>query len=337
MDWTTPIFDVERVAPWLVRALVDRAVEDFAGFLLVLVRLSGLMILGPVFGQSTVPMNVRAILAIALAIMITPALPGHQLRGFQQLDQDGDGRLVAAELPDDWRERFAIEPALAERLAGPGLSADDYAYWAAPRTPQSVLEFATIAAGELVVGLLLGLGVMTVLAGLQLAGQLVDQQAGFSLGEIINPDFDSTGSVSGQALSYLGMTLFVVLEPLGGHLTLLRTLVGTFETLPLGAALVSPSAIDLIGGLVQAALVLGIRVAAPMMVLMTLVDLTLGFLGHSVPQVNLQGIGYAIRASICLGILVILLTGIPELVLDHFPATIEALGQSLTASSPAAG
>ena len=183
--------------------------------------------------------------------------------------------------------------------------------------------------GELSLGFLLGLGVLTILSGLQLAGQIVDQQAGFSLGEIINPDFDSTASISGQALFMLGMSMLLVFEPLGGHLTMLRTLIQTFETLPVGEAFLSQSAVELVGGLVQQSLLLGLRVAAPLVITMSLVDLTLGFLGHSVPQVNLQAMGYAIRAALCMFFLSVMLSGVPEVVAHFVPSALQSLNDVL--------
>ena len=195
--------------------------------------------------------------------------------------------------------------------------------------PQNLPGYAAVAIGELMLGLLLGLGIAAILAGLQIAGQIVDQQAGFGLGSIINPELDSTGSVSGQALSFLGLTAFLVMEPFGGHIHLLRILVETFETLPVGEAVVTRPAIELVGSLVQQSLVLGIRVAAPLVVMMSLIDLTLGFLGHSVPQVNIQAVGYATRASLCLLILAALLSGVSEVIVNVLTGTLESLREVL--------
>ncbi len=328
MDHFLSQLDPERLAPWLSRGLVDSALLDVARFVLVLVRLSGLMIIGPFFGQTTVPANVRIFLAIALALIITPALPSQLQRGFDRLDENGDGELVQDEIPPGLEHRR--DAILQARHLQPdaGIRADDYRTFAAP-PPVNLIEFTGAIVRELSLGFLLGLGVLTILSGLQLAGQIVDQQAGFSLGEIINPDFDSTASVSGQSLFSLGMTMFLVFEPLGGHLTMLRTLIQTFETLPVGEAFLSRSAIELVGTLVQQSLLLGLRVAAPLIITMSLIDLTLGFLGHSVPQVNLQAIGYAARAGLCLFFLAIMLSGVPEAVLNTVPAAVESLRDAL--------
>ena len=53
---------------WL--ALLD--VEHFLLFTLVLTRVSGLTMTAPIYGTSDVPMQVRVLLAVALALLITP-------------------------------------------------------------------------------------------------------------------------------------------------------------------------------------------------------------------------------------------------------------------------
>lgn len=328
MDQFFSQLDPERLAPWLSRALVDSALLEVARFVLVLVRLSGLMIIGPFFGQTSVPVNVRVFLVIALALIITPALPSQLQRGFDRLDENGDGQLVEEETPPGLEPRREAIVQARHLHSEAGIRATDY-ITATAAPPINLIEFAGAILGELSLGFLLGLGVLTILSGLQLAGQIVDQQAGFSLGEIINPDFDATASVSGQSLFMLGMTMFLVFEPMGGHLTMLRTMIQTFETLPIGEAFISRSAIELVGSLVQQSLLLGLRVAAPLIITMSLVDLTLGFLGHSVPQVNLQAIGYAARAALCLFFLSIMLSGVPEATLSAVPAALEALNDAL--------
>lgn len=325
----TPFLDAERLAPWLSRALVEGALAEYSRFLLVLIRMSGLMIVGPVFANSAVPLNLRVLLTVSLAIILTPSLGRHLDRGFDQLDRDRNEILTRDELPPALEHQFNNIQQAAHRLESPGLTRDDYSRRPATVVPRNLLGYGAVAVGELMLGLMLGLGVAAILAGLQIAGQIVDQQAGFGLGSIINPELDSTGSVSGQALSFLGVTAFLVMEPFGGHLRMLSILVETFETLPVGEAVVTHSAIELAGGLVQQSLVLGIRVAAPLVVMMSLIDLTLGFLGHSVPQINIQAVGYATRAGLCLLILAVLLSGVTEVIVGVMGSTLEALREAL--------
>lgn len=327
MDRLAPFADPEVLAPWLVRGLVDGALTEVMRFLLVAVRLSGLMLIGPIFGQSSVPWNVRVLLILAFAWLITPTLPQHLERGFARLDENHDGRLTEDELPPGLRTPTSDIVTVAAHDAG-DLRLQDYLQRSF-LVPTTIWGLVIQLAGELSVGLLLGLGVFTVLSGLQLAGQLVDQQAGFSLGQIVNPDFDSTGSMTGQSMYLLGLTIFLLLEPISGHLVMLKTLIQTFETLPVGSAFVSYSAVELVSHFVQASLQLGLRVAAPLMVTMSLIDLTLGFLGHSVPQVNIQAVGFSLRAGLCLLFLGLMLSGITDAAVAAIPPTLDALADAL--------
>lgn len=309
------------------QTLLPGAVEQFHTFILVLLRLSGLLFLGPIFGQSSVPANVRILIILMLALVITPTLVSQGRRGFDRLDQNADGRLVRDEVPEGLEDRFNQLQQAAHLAPDMALTPDEY--HVRPVWPTTWLELGWVAAGEISFGLMLGLGVTAILSGLQIAGQLIDQQSGFGLGEIFNPDLQTSGSVTGQMLYMLGTTVFLMLDSVGGHLQMVRILVETFQTFPPGAAFVSTSAVDLLGELVRQSLVLGVRIAAPVMVLMSLIDLTVGFLSHTVPQINVQTVGFALRAILSFLFLAATLGGLGDSVWQFLPDTLDQLGQVL--------
>lgn len=296
--------------PWGRLALhhaLAGAMAQFYAFTLVLIRVSGLMVIGPVFGQSTIPVNVRVLLTIALSLVLTPLLAGREDHGFARLDANGDGRLSAEEIPPGLLPRY--ERLLTQAGLAPATPLTKADYSGRFVMPQTLGEYARIAAGELVLGLLLGTGVMTVLSGLQMAGQLIDQQSGLGLGEIFNPDLGGSVSLTGQTLFWLGTVVFLFLSPWGGHLAMIRILAETFETMPVGEAVLTSTTGELLNGLVQQSLLLGLRVAAPVMVMMSLIDLTLGFLNHTVPQINIQAVGFTLRALLGLLLVAVTLSG----------------------------
>lgn len=316
---------------FLNRLLFGIAVQQFYAFTLVLVRMSGLMLVGPVFGQRIVPANVRVLLVFAMAIVITPTLREQTTAGFKRLDENGDGLLVRAEVPEQLRERFDRQLRRAGKRPGDALTAAEYEYHSLNlRVPRTTADFAWVAAGEFALGLALGLGVMIILSGLQLAGELIDQQTGFSLGEISNPGLEINGSITGQFLFLFGVTLMLTAKPINGHLLLVGSLVETFQTLPVGEATLSDSTYDLLIALVHQSLVLGIQVAAPLLAVMSLVALTMGFLGHTVPQLNILVIGFPIRTSISLLVIALTLTGAADLIVDVVPETIDTVRRSIT-------
>ncbi|WLD15540.1 flagellar biosynthetic protein FliR [Planctellipticum variicoloris] len=318
---------IDRLQNLAWQLLLPGAVEQFHTFILVLLRLSGLLFLGPIFGQSTIPPNVRILIIMMLAMIITPTLNSQARRGFERLDENGDGRLVREEVPPGLEPRFDTLQQAAHLSPDIGLAPEEY--HVRPVWPTSWFELAWVAAGEISFGLMLGLGVTAILSGLQIAGQLIDQQSGFGLGEVFNPDLQTSGSITGQMLYMLGTAVFLMLDSVGGHLQMVRIMVETFQTFPPGTAFVSHSSIDLLRELVRQSLVIGVRIAAPVMVLMSLIDLTVGFLSHTVPQINVQTVGFALRAMLSFLFLAATLGGLGESVWDFLPETLDHFGEVL--------
>ncbi|MBW3542680.1 MAG: flagellar biosynthetic protein FliR [Planctomycetes bacterium] len=305
--------------------VVQQALASFYAFTLVLVRMSGLMLIGPLFGQPVIPPRARVLLAVLLALLVTPTLPRQAERGFERLDTNADGFITRNEIPPPLEERWGR---LIERTGREALSLEEWAgSVSVPRTP---IAYAAAAAGELALGLVLGLGVFTVLSGFQLAGELIDQQTGIALGEIVNPALDTSASLSGQLLYLLAVVAFLTMRPLGGHLVLVSALVETFQTLPVGEAWVSLPAIELLRDLVHQSLVLAVQVAAPVLAAMSLVALTMGFLGHTVPQINVLVIGFPVRAMVNLLVLGLTLSGAARTAVDLVPLAIDRLRSALS-------
>jgi len=321
--WATRLAELWQT--WLVHS----ALTTFYTFLLVLVRLSGLMVVGPVFGQAVVPANVRALLVVALAFLVTPLVQQQARLGFRELDSNADGRLTLAETPPQLQPRFerlarraGVEPAQA------AFTVDEFR--AAVQLPRTLVELTVQLVQELGLGFVLGLGVLTLLSGLQLAGQIIDQQTGMVLGEIFNPGLELDGTLSGQFLYWFGLTAFLVTTPLNGHLLIVSALLDTFRTLPPGEAFLLLSTWELLRALVHDSFVLAIQVAAPVLAAMSLVALAMGFLSHTVPQINILVIGFAVRAMLSLLVLAAALAGVGYEVADRVAAGVDLIRTTLT-------
>lgn len=321
MDWLAGATAFDSLVEWSWSSLLAGALAQFATFVLVLLRLGGLFLMGPVFGHATVPVNIRALLAVTLALMLTPLVHEQSSRGFELLDQNGDGRLARHEVPAGLEPEFDRLLLAAHRPRDGQILPEEYQ--SESRWPANLGEFVVVGVLELCLGVLLSLGVTIVLSGLQTAGQVIDQQAGFGLGQVFNPDFGGGGATAGPLLYMQGLAIFLILVPLGGHLQMLRIVMETFQTLPPGRALVSLSAIELLSGLVQQSLLLAIRVAAPLLVIMSLTDMLMGFLGHSVPQINIQAVGFTVRAVSGVSLLVVTVTTVPDVLAEMLPGLLE--------------
>ena len=159
----------------------------------------------------------------------------------------------------------------------------------------SLWTLAGVVAMELLIGLVIGYGASLPLIGMQIGGRVVDQQMGLGLAGVLNPEFNEQTGVVSQFYFILALTVFVIL---GGHRVLVASLVGSFSTIPLGGFYADGHMLDLILGLLTTIFDLALRVAAPLLCLIFLETIALGFIARTVPQMNILSIGFALRIMV---------------------------------------
>ncbi len=148
-----------------------------------------------------------------------------------------------------------------------------------------VLEAARAAWSEAWLGFALGFGTRIAFAGFALLGELISVQGGLGAASVLDPASGANSVALASLFQTFGMLVFLAMD--GPHL-LLRALASSFAAFPVGADL---SIEALAGGLVAGAgllFELAVRIAAPVTVLMWVVNLGIGILGRFVPQLNLM-------------------------------------------------
>jgi flagellar biosynthetic protein FliR len=188
-----------------------------------------------------------------------------------------------------------------------------------------VLAWVGIVAGELIVGLLLGMAVQFVLEAAQMAGHLIGVQAGYSLVTLLDPQTQADTPVIGTFNQLIATLIFLQLNI---HHWLLRGLAATFSYLPSGSVL---SNLKAGGDLLRAAggiWLVGVQMAAPVVVATLLVDVSLGFLAKAAPQMPVLFVGLSIKTMLSLLILGITMAWWPALLEHHFAAGL-SLGERL--------
>jgi flagellar biosynthetic protein FliR len=170
------------------------------------------------------------------------------------------------------------------------------------KLPETNLHLAVGIGGELIFGLVMGLGLSIVFIALSWAGEIMGQQMGINLAESFDPQFGGQGSLVGDMYFMLALIVFMGIR---GHIAMIEGLAGSFKALPLLSAGLDQSLFDVFVGLLTGATVLALKVAAPMLVTMLVVDLALGFIGKTMPQINVMTSGMTLRAGIGIAVLVV--------------------------------
>lgn len=191
---------------------------------------------------------------------------------------------------------------------------------APPRAQAStMLDVGVLAAAELVIGLVLGAFVQFVFAALQLAGQTVGLQLGLALANVVNPQFDDQTSTTAVVYATTASMIFLAT---GLDREVFRAVLESFGAIPLGGVFVGDSLWGFMATVFQQSMILAIRVAAPVTLALFLAEIAMGFVGRTVPQLNVLSIGFSIR--ILLG-LVIMMVGLSEVGRGFFDSTGQAI------------
>jgi len=170
--------------------------------------------------------------------------------------------------------------------------------------PETTWGLALGIGSEMAFGLALGMVVSFVFIAAQWAGEIIGQQMGLNISEVLDPQFGGGGSLVGDL--YFMLTMMTFLSPVvNGHHALIKGVRMSFDALPLMTASVNTDLLELLIGLFQSSAALAVQLAAPMLMTMLIVDLALGCIGKAMPQMNVMAMGLSIRSM--LGVVVLVL------------------------------
>jgi len=254
---------------WLNQLSFDK----FILFTLVLTRVGGLTMTAPIYGDSEVPMRVRALLALALALLI---------------------------MPSQWN--------------------------AAVPYPGTTLNYLVFIGGELVVGTCLGLGIMILFHGMELAGEIIGYVGGLMIAEAYDPTMDTNTPIISRLLFLVSLSVFVCI---GGHRLVMAGLLDTFQTIPPGSGIFSRSIADAFVTLMTQSFSLGIRAAAPATIALLLATLVLGLISRTVPQLNVLVLGFGLNSLLIFSALALTLGGVACAFQEQIEPALEVLLDAL--------
>lgn len=245
------------------------AINQFLCFTLVLVRVSTLVMIAPIYGTNEVPAKIRVLLAVALAMLVAPL---------------------------HWNELTQL--------------------------PDNIAGYLVLVGAEALVGLSLGLGVLILFSGIQVAGHVISQMSGLQLADVFSPGLNDNVPVISQLLYFVALAVFVTI---GGHRSVMEALLDTYVYLPLGHGGFSRSMSEAMVSLLSESFVLGVRAAAPAMVALLLATLILGLISRTLPQLNVMALGFGISAIATLVTLGMSMTDASWLFQEHLQSALDTI------------
>ncbi len=176
---------------------------------------------------------------------------------------------------------------------------------------------------EVLTGVLLGFSVQFIFWGVQFAGEVIGFQVGLTLAQVYDPVLGSRSNPIGRFLAVSLTLLFLLLD---GHHQVIEGLAASFRLVPLAGshlAASGPLLLQWIGELFVTAL----RLAAPFMLTILIVDSALAVFVRMVPQADLFAI--ALPLKIVLGLTLTLF--FVKIFFDYAPLLMDTLVRQLAA------
>ena len=144
-----------------------------------------------------------------------------------------------------------------------------------------------VAFREILFGMIFGLAARFVFFAVDMAGHVMSNVTGLSMAAIINPEIGQSTVVS-QLFSIIATLLFFAVD---AHHDLIAIFVKSYELVPGGAVNLQGSTTAAIS-FTASIFVIALKIRAPVVIIMLITNILLGFVSKAAPQMNVFFVGY---------------------------------------------
>lgn len=226
--------------------------EQIAKLLLIVVRISGMFLIAPVFGMRGVPAHLKIGLAFFAGLIALPGVPSVQ----------------------EWSAMFG-----------------------------NPVWLLLMVVKELAVGLVIGYTAALIFSAIQVAGQFIDLQIGFSIVNVMDPQTGFHMPIIGSFKNLLALLLFLGIN---GHYGLITAIMQSFQFVPLGGFAVTEGLLEFFFKSFSFMFLLALKISMPVVAALFLTDVGFAIMARTVPQMNIFVVGLPVK--LLMGLLMLFLT-----------------------------
>jgi len=208
---------------------------------------------------------------------------------------------------------FFVPPLLGNKAVPPQVQVPLSLMLALMLVPQLQYSAATVQSSdilliklilqEVTIGVIIGFAAALVFAVVQVAGEIFGMKVGFAIAQIIDPANEGSAGLLTSFYVLIGGLIFLYLD---GHHVILQALYESFQFIPVGEG-ISLLAGNALTDILVKIFAVGIKMAAPVIAVMTLLYMAFGFITKLSPQMNIYfTVGFILGPV--LGILTLMLS-----------------------------
>ena len=170
--------------------------------------------------------------------------------------------------------------------------------------PPTMLAYGVDVLSELFIGWLIGFVAYVCFSAIHMAGKVMDMQVGFAVVNVMDPTSGQQIPLIGSFLYNLGIIVFLVTN---GHHMIITALAESFRMVPILTMQPNLSLSMIMVNFVNGIFLTGMKVAMPVTFAILLVNVALGILARTMPQMNIFVVGIPMQLMIGVGVLAMLL------------------------------
>ncbi len=177
----------------------------------------------------------------------------------------------------------------------------------------------TVVLREVLIGFGLAMAVRLLQAGAELGGYLTGFQMGLSYAALVDPQSGVRNNVLAALYGSVAVMVFLLTN---AHHEVLRALASSYQALPIGGGVVDVELADMVARMFGLMFTLGVRLAAPVVITLLLVEVALGVMARVAPTLNLMVTAAPIRLLVGWMALALTIRVLPDILTRAFPQAL---------------
>lgn len=156
-------------------------------------------------------------------------------------------------------------------------------------------SFVSVILGELIYGILFSLSMLIILGAFEMAGELIGFEMGFGFAQTADPQTGARFTVLAVWTQLIATLVFLSIN---GHHMILKILVESFKTIPVGSFALDSALFSkflLLSGML---FILAVKLAAPILAVLILTQIGLGLMSKFAPQINILATSFPLTITL---------------------------------------
>lgn len=178
---------------------------------------------------------------------------------------------------------------------------------------------------EVLFGIVFGMVARAIFMAVEMAGQIMSNVMGLSIATAFNPEMGQSTEVA----RFFGLVTMLIFLTVDGHHDLIYAFVKSYEILQPGNIYTEGLIARAISG-GSNLFIVALKISAPVVIVMFILNIVLGFLYKAAPQMNIFFIGYPVFIFVGFLVMFLCIPVFVNLIVDNFGSVRDELSRVLS-------